>query len=440
MVFFLQMSCSDTERPLPKEMLDYARSDTHYLLYCFDRLRNELVENSRSMMDTVLQRSKETALKRYVRDVYDITTGSGAFGWDKILSKMSITGVQKVVFKAVHAWRDRIAREMDESPHFVLARASLLNLATSMPTSVAGVLKCCPAAAHIPRKKASELAQLIKEAQDSANGNRDTTAGPSLTTAPESDTKISVNVFEVDKIPDIRTKASRFWGNVSGSSKWEAAGQGHVLSREVRLAVPLPELTAAIFVTGDSLSSPAPRKIVDPGARAEHQYVKDRGNLKTEDEILVIKSLGGGRKRKMGAPAGDTAATGSVGSSPIQSPRGEKGSPLVETDIPEQDGEHTGSDRHKRRKKGYQGQESQAEGTAQSSNTNTDQGEVEAFDYSKAPSILHSRKRGEDTGSQSRRSSGPKKAFDPYSNPEDGPKGMRKGQRERAGKSMTFKS
>mmetsp|Transcript_17504 Transcript_17504/g.45863 ORF Transcript_17504/g.45863 Transcript_17504/m.45863 type:complete len:282 (-) Transcript_17504:2595-3440(-) len=30
-------------RPLSPEMLDYARGDTHYLLYCFDRLKQELV-------------------------------------------------------------------------------------------------------------------------------------------------------------------------------------------------------------------------------------------------------------------------------------------------------------------------------------------------------------------------------------------------------------
>jgi hypothetical protein len=34
-------------RPIPAEMLLYARQDTHYLLYVYDRMRNELVEQSR---------------------------------------------------------------------------------------------------------------------------------------------------------------------------------------------------------------------------------------------------------------------------------------------------------------------------------------------------------------------------------------------------------
>lgn len=30
-------------RPLPEVMLTYARQDTHYLLYVYDRLKNELL-------------------------------------------------------------------------------------------------------------------------------------------------------------------------------------------------------------------------------------------------------------------------------------------------------------------------------------------------------------------------------------------------------------
>ena len=34
-------------RPLPAEMLKYAREDTHYLLYIYDRIRHDLVEKAR---------------------------------------------------------------------------------------------------------------------------------------------------------------------------------------------------------------------------------------------------------------------------------------------------------------------------------------------------------------------------------------------------------
>ncbi|EEP82014.1 conserved hypothetical protein [Uncinocarpus reesii 1704] len=70
-------------RPLLPGMFDYARSDTHYLLYIYDHLRNELIERStpgENLIDYVQENSKEEALQRYERPVYDTETGQGAGG------------------------------------------------------------------------------------------------------------------------------------------------------------------------------------------------------------------------------------------------------------------------------------------------------------------------------------------------------------------------
>ena len=48
-------------RPLPNEYLRYAREDTHYLLYIYDRLRNQLLEmkgNNSELLQLVYKRSK----------------------------------------------------------------------------------------------------------------------------------------------------------------------------------------------------------------------------------------------------------------------------------------------------------------------------------------------------------------------------------------------
>ena len=57
----------------------------------------------------------------------------------------------------------------------------------------------------------------------------------------------------------------------------------------------------------------------------------------------------------------------------------------------------------------------------------------EVFDYTKAESVLHGKRDGEKDGRK-------KKPFDPYVKSMDAPKGMRRLQTERAGKSHTFKS
>uniref|UniRef100_A0A1I7ZXH2 3'-5' exonuclease domain-containing protein n=1 Tax=Steinernema glaseri TaxID=37863 RepID=A0A1I7ZXH2_9BILA len=49
-------------RPLPKEMLDYAAQDTHYLLFCYDELRNRLIKNGK--LEVVLKGSEKIAAKR----------------------------------------------------------------------------------------------------------------------------------------------------------------------------------------------------------------------------------------------------------------------------------------------------------------------------------------------------------------------------------------
>jgi len=47
LVFHCRYQMADwRQRPLPAEMLFYARQDTHYLLYVYDRLKNELIETS----------------------------------------------------------------------------------------------------------------------------------------------------------------------------------------------------------------------------------------------------------------------------------------------------------------------------------------------------------------------------------------------------------
>ena len=57
-------------RPLPDEMIKYAREDTHYLLYIYDRMRNELLRRGNkndNLITTVLDRSRNLCLKLYTK-------------------------------------------------------------------------------------------------------------------------------------------------------------------------------------------------------------------------------------------------------------------------------------------------------------------------------------------------------------------------------------
>lgn len=57
-------------RPLPQEMIKYAREDTHYLLYIYDRMSNELIRRSNergSLLLTVLDNSRGICCRGYTR-------------------------------------------------------------------------------------------------------------------------------------------------------------------------------------------------------------------------------------------------------------------------------------------------------------------------------------------------------------------------------------
>lgn len=120
-------------RPLPEEMLFYARADTHFLLFIYDSLRNALLEkssrppspieggqsgikqNPQKAMRQVLDLSADTALKLYVRDTYDpeINWGAPARKW---LPQSEVRGEAGAVWQGLMNWRDRVARELDEGP------------------------------------------------------------------------------------------------------------------------------------------------------------------------------------------------------------------------------------------------------------------------------------------------------------------------------------
>ncbi|KAI0088479.1 hypothetical protein BDY19DRAFT_1007236 [Irpex rosettiformis] len=184
-------------RPLPEEMLTYARSDTHFLLFIYDNLRNALVDRAQSraasraqspsdpsastsasgepshaLVREVLSRSEETALRVYECEVYDAEGGSGPGGWDTLARKWNKgllmaaerDSARRRVYRAIHLWRDRVAREEDESTRYVLPNHQLFLLAEQPPSDIAGLLGMFQRVSAIIRRRAKELLDTIREA------------------------------------------------------------------------------------------------------------------------------------------------------------------------------------------------------------------------------------------------------------------------------------
>ncbi|KAI9359381.1 ribonuclease H-like domain-containing protein [Pilaira anomala] len=160
-------------RPLPVEMLEYARSDTHFLLYIYDCLRNELLNKSTSdgnLVRVCLQRSNEVALQKYDKEVYDAANGTGPGGWKNMLAKYkyAMNPQQLAAFKALHSWRDHVAREEDESWRYVLPNHMLFVLVERMPVDSSGVIGCCNPCPTLVRMNAQAIAFEIQKAKREA--------------------------------------------------------------------------------------------------------------------------------------------------------------------------------------------------------------------------------------------------------------------------------
>ena len=443
-------------------MFNYARSDTHFLLYVYDILRNELLEKSEpskpegDLIDTVLRKSKEEALQRYERPFYDAQRGMGSSGWYSILSYTPalLSRQQFAVFRAVHHWRDIIARQEDESLNTIMPKHVIYNIAREMPMEMAPLLGCSQPISTFVRSRAGELLGVIKQAKVEGTTGPDMmevfrTADPSNSNLAE--VKVPVIEADVAVVPSAtsslgfrdgtptssRLAQSSFWGPTLGRSI-PGNGADSVLpgADSIRLALPLPQLTAEVFADPDITKSANTHGTdLDLGARAEHAYVKER--KAKDEEIFIVKHVGGPKKRKA-AELEDPVEP----SEPLS---------LQERKVTTTDGTVEDDTRHGISLNGVDGETKSREKTELKAQRKAQKKleknhrkleerqqshkleEEAAFDYASAPSILHAKE-------ANRVHPGEKEAFNPYSKSLDAPKGMRHNKKEMAGKSVTFRS
>ncbi|XP_052284774.1 exosome component 10-like [Dreissena polymorpha] len=152
-------------RPLPEELQKYAREDTHYLLYIYDRMRNELIErgnNSNNMLLSVMHRSKQVCAK-----VYKKPYGSpDAYIELYKKNKKVFNSQQLLAFKELFKWRDETARMEDESCGYVLPNHMLLQICDILPRERPGVLACCNPIPPLVRQYLNEIHTIIMKARE----------------------------------------------------------------------------------------------------------------------------------------------------------------------------------------------------------------------------------------------------------------------------------
>uniref|UniRef100_A0A8C9JRS2 Exosome complex component 10 n=1 Tax=Panthera tigris altaica TaxID=74533 RepID=A0A8C9JRS2_PANTA len=152
-------------RPLPEEMLNYARDDTHYLLYIYDKMRLELWERGNQQpvqLQVVWQRSRDICLKKFIKPIF--TDESYLELYRK--QKKHLNTQQLTAFQLLFAWRDKTARREDESYGYVLPNHMMLKIAEELPKEPQGIIACCNPVPPLVRQQINEMHLLIQQARE----------------------------------------------------------------------------------------------------------------------------------------------------------------------------------------------------------------------------------------------------------------------------------
>jgi exosome complex exonuclease RRP6 len=450
-----------SNRPLSDDLFNYARADTHFLLYIFDNMRNELIDKSdlsnpeKDKIADVLEKSRETALQRYEHPIYDTEFGLGAGGWYRLITRTPVqyTPQQFAVFRAVHKWRDDVARAEDESPLFILPNHAVFSIARTLPTDRTALFSVIQHVSHMLRVRADELVGVIAEAKaagseapdliETIKKIEDMRFAERAERAEARAAKITTESIEASpalepaplaatlETPPLRAPASSFWGSLWSGGPANAQRRPFSAS-SVSLALPLPPLTAEVFTEGTGVVveiSPAEEK-------PEHAFVpkEDRPAEDQRTDIFIVKQLGGKRKR---APV----------ESPVQASELEGEDIAVQADEVMLDDAEAERQRRKQQKKEEKARkkELKRQEALQQSSSNPDTlnyDDEPAFDYASAPSVLRARDGEKDKSGSGKKKREKKKSqgFNPYGKMADAPKGLPRTQKEAPGRSKTFKS
>lgn len=251
-------------RPVPDAMMQYARSDTHFLLFIYDKLRNALLERSNGGQDLirdVLLRSAGTATKLHESKGYDFETGYGFQGWRSMLKKrfgskssaasaehygsagdMAIWGSGLIahqrerVFKRLHQWRETVARREDESAVYVLYPNVLWQI-VFRPFQSVQELRSLVRSDSFAYKHADEIHRVVQEALQEGQASYDAALAAAPAGPPLPETSDDAQMWQPSGL-SIGTVADKLFGASSASSSTVSGMFGQALPRPTLEAAP----------------------------------------------------------------------------------------------------------------------------------------------------------------------------------------------------------
>ncbi|CAD5115625.1 DgyrCDS4582 [Dimorphilus gyrociliatus] len=171
-------------RPLPSGLIKYAREDSHYLLYIYDIMRNELLSRgneNKNLLLSVLDKSRNVCGKTYEKPLFDENSYKTLY----TKSTKTFNNRQLAALKGLYGWRDGIARIEDESVGYVLPNHMLLQIAEYLPKEAQGILACCNPMPPLVRQNLMDLYKIVSDARKLEKVDRPETNAPVISDQPK---------------------------------------------------------------------------------------------------------------------------------------------------------------------------------------------------------------------------------------------------------------
>jgi ribonuclease D len=142
------------QRPLPPAVLAYAVADTAHLVALAERLERRLGELGR-----LTWWAEECAALETIRwEAPPIE----ALAFERLRGASKLKGLARDRIAALHAWRERVAAELDRPPFKVMQPDVMLALAESPPEDLAALAKVRGVSASVARHHGATLVKLLK--------------------------------------------------------------------------------------------------------------------------------------------------------------------------------------------------------------------------------------------------------------------------------------
>jgi len=152
-------------RPLPSEMVFYARQDTRYLIYLYTRLKNELISRGNAesnLLHAALHQSNDICKRRFYKP--SLHPDSHLDMVRK--ARATLNNKQLFCLKELFHWRDKLARTEDESVMYVLPNHMMMKIATELPREMQGIIACCNPVPPLVRQHLVTLHNIVLQARD----------------------------------------------------------------------------------------------------------------------------------------------------------------------------------------------------------------------------------------------------------------------------------